>query len=1159
MSCLCFLKNTKQTFIKSEIFKILQEEEIALKLEIPIEYLPKKQSTATTTTTTQTQTQQQTQQQKKQTQIFFKKITFHQLWEQYSTFQIPFQSISISELIPQSKSFSKFRIVIQNISLHILSIEEIQFFFIKWFVLFWENHPLCKHYPLPLYWQKYFMIYFVDKQKYTIRFMIHGYLFPNSHLKTLFEQFCSFLKNQKISNHSSEKDFFSLFFSSDQNGWIDNKVYEKNATFPICGTHLIQDSSKLGSTSYMYLRKDEKKTCLSFDDFQMLFLTCTKNCKLIPFYDKTIDKGIIVDDPLFQTNWENLFALFQKEIKFAYPDSSFLSFQEKSFIYWNASSSSFLTIFSNNQLSCPFVNKEIKSKYGSCCCQYEINLWLISLKCMDSQCSCNNQHFFIPLTHQWFKKLFYESEYLQDDLHLDTFLKKSKPFPLPSHWRIEYYEEEKARSYFEEKSTPSSCKWIVEQSAMCTQKTTQWIAMVKKELQYHPNLSILIIGPRISFVTHVHSRLAASQIHFLIYNSTEYNNEIRKKQIPKEAIQLVIQYESLWQIEHLKFDLVIVDEINTVLSCTTSPTNKDHLVRNAIIFQYFLQAAKRVLLVDADLNSKCLTFVAHLGKKEEKEKEKEKKNVLVRINSYRKPELHKSFILYNDYPKSFRHPEKDESQNYNGRKQFIASFKDRILKGQRIVFISGSIDFFERDIESWLQQNKIGYKWYKQNSGNEIDLTDIHFYWNKQTVLPIVNIENGRKRKWIEDLNENEMEYKKLQVIAYTNRITVGLSYELNDFDSMYIYGSPGSVVPRLLLQMRGRIRFLQEKSISMYVFPRQDRLISTDFQTIRNHFIIQKTHHHDEPCWLLDQYCYHELEINLSKRNFLLEIVKQLIHHGYSWVFASCFQEHLPTFGDNLEKRVVLDNIPLISYEYDRFCQISISMINEWNTYKPAKNTYERMQQIKAYLIQTFFPSFLNVNKEKNLPYECNELAWTLYRLFSLRKQKILFLNNWYVHTQKSDLLSTETGMDTIPRYEILQELLQQIGFNHLLDFDSLINTKLICDQQDLIKKTFEKYERLCYPNRMLPNRFNLVGMIRKLSKYLMEFSGQSILSCCLICKTILSHPSNQCLSCQKKNKIKIIKKKGRRFYYGIYKLIPSTTDYFIQQLIDFQKKNSI
>jgi hypothetical protein len=753
----------------------------------------------------------------------------------------------------------------------------------------------------------------------------------------------------------------------------------------------------------------------------------------------------------------------------------------------------------------------------------------------------------------------FQESIILDDLSLNSFFLRQPH--IPKEWRIESYNEAVTQPYFS--LSDFQYKWHLEQGAMCTRKTSQFINYIAE----HPQTTYLLIGCRISFCQDIHHRMKKQvpSVPFVLYHSADFQ-KLRQKPHAQHT-NVIIQYESLWQIARFSYHTIIIDEITTVLSCLISPTNKYKLKENAETLLQKLSAAQRIILLDADLNAKTLVFIQEIEKQS-------KSPLLLRINCYRPPAMQKHFFLFVDFPKkfsfdSFLNVQNPLSTPKDGpsilasleekltpakevkpcaKYHFIQILKKKILEKKRIVIVTGSIHFFETEIEPWLQTQHIGYKWYKQDSGNQYDLQDIHQCWHSEVTVKQKG--SSKKRKCPSEPSENhidaedmaiddeEKDYQvTLQVVAFTNRITVGLSYELHDFDTIFIYGTPGSIPPRLLMQMRGRIRNLSEPNIYMYIYRRGDNRALTSFTAIKSYLqrrrsVLGGIRYEQDPLWkkdfdhwqthfdwLVSQYAFHELERSLASSNFLLETLKQLMHHGDSWQFVPPFQcEPLESSSEKEHKEEMLQPIS----PYKEFLD---SPLVSWGELKrKTQNKLNKqdldMQICKSRLYYTYCNPLHENPGSLILSSQQTAILWEIYKLYQSKPtRRILWqfcMSYWYPtpslwaekHNQGDVFqLGQEFFPRQVARYRILNDILSFLGFQNINDFHTVCFTKTCLHTTSQIQsflKLLQDYDCIGSKEALstkIPFR-NIPGMMQRVSRFLTKFSGQHLSPFCDRCQ---------------------------------------------------------
>ena len=505
-------------------------------------------------------------------------------------------------------------------------------------------------------------------------------------------------------------------------------------------------------------------------------------------------------------------------------------------------------------------------------------------------------------------------------------------------------------------------------------------------------------------------------------------------------------------------------------------------------------------------------------------------------------------------------------------------------QGKRVVLVTGSVNFFENEIKPWLEQEKIYYKWYKQANGNDQDLLNINVSWSQH--------QNQKRKRKLDTAVEEQI--VPLQLIAYTNRITVGLSYELEDVDDLYIYGMPGSILPRLLFQMKGRIRFLKNDTISVYIFPRKDEQVLTSFDQLQKNFLSRRQilsflkEEDDQKHswasawikwqkdyeWVARQYCYDELEINLSKNNFLFEMIKLCIHHGLDWIFLSCF--HSDPLLDSADTQSVL-SIEDVKKEieqnsFELFSTLKLVTPLHFKEY-PQQNQKEKLQIRKSKLYYTFIlHDFVSRGekptaiREEKLPWslslEQNKILWEFYKIYnnkSLRKKVFhnLLIKNFPKPEQWTGLLNQGSifhiGQEFFPKqvalYKILYHMITSLGWKHVADYESIVSTQdTLTDERKrkFIINKISEYQTLREGYKE-SKPANLPGLLRKISLCLKNFSGQEIIPYCVECDT--NGPCAHIKKGREKIVYKQIKKidssgKQIKLYCFTYKIKPSQSD---------------
>ena len=138
--------------------------------------------------------------------------------------------------------------------------------------------------------------------------------------------------------------------------------------------------------------------------------------------------------------------------------------------------------------------------------------------------------------------------------------------------------------------------------------------------------------------------------------------------------------------------------------------------------------------------------------------------------------------------------------------QLISMYVDSLLAGQNVVFVSTSKAFL-KELEKITKQM--------------LKLEEYAFYTS----------DTSREKLRKDGLNAHVV-WKVLRALHYTATISAGISFSLEHFDKIFIYGGPGSCEALTLFQMIFRVRQLRTGDMLMYINPQKNRLPTT-FQTV--------------------------------------------------------------------------------------------------------------------------------------------------------------------------------------------------------------------------------------------------------------------------------------------------------------------------------------
>lgn len=253
--------------------------------------------------------------------------------------------------------------------------------------------------------------------------------------------------------------------------------------------------------------------------------------------------------------------------------------------------------------------------------------------------------------------------------------------------------------------------------------------------------SILFISYRITLSNNIYGEF--KKLGFELYTDN-INSE-----------RLICQVDSLRKINGLTFDLVIMDESESILNHFSSGS----LLHPLDTFQFMISLcynAKKIIALDGDLNNRTKYFIESLGLSH------------LIVNTIKKD------------PKKFIFSENEQS--------FQDNITNNLKNGKNLVIVSMSekqathyYDKFSKDYGTILYTSKT-------NDYDKKMLCEVKAIWSKY------------------------------QLVIYSPSIESGVDYNVEHFDNIYIIMSTGSTSQRGLNQMMNRVRQIKDKNIYCYL-----------------------------------------------------------------------------------------------------------------------------------------------------------------------------------------------------------------------------------------------------------------------------------------------------------------------------------------------------
>jgi hypothetical protein len=419
---------------------------------------------------------------------------------------------------------------------------------------------------------------------------------------------------------------------------------------------------------------------------------------------------------------------------------------------------------------------------------------------------------------------------------------------------------------------PADYTTIMLKSHLGTGKTTQ----ISTVLAAYTKARVLIVSARKSYTKYLQGDLQKAGIHFTSYEEITTGHAAKS--------HLIIQLESLWKLFATKcapYDLVIMDESESILNQLHSiQTNAEHLITNHQALETVVTTASKVILADAFLSERTITFATHLRQPDR----------AIFINN--------TYIPYNRTAIHLRPIAKD------ARIANIGGFEERILAalhaGRRVVVVWTSRSKGKSFARRFLECSSYAWRFYSSESTADqtAELTNVAAAWSS------------------------------LQCLMMTTSITVGISYnpsaEAAMFDEAFLYGTSSSALPRDIAQALLRVRQLRLNRLTYVLDTRAigrgvcgkeavaEMLTAKEDRLTREHPVVKWT---TAPPWVRDIHILNENEAATSKAEYRQTVERYLTLSGYELVEET----HIP---DNAIKAIKADEtapwdeIEMVDYE---------------------------------------------------------------------------------------------------------------------------------------------------------------------------------------------------------------------------------------------------
>jgi hypothetical protein len=260
------------------------------------------------------------------------------------------------------------------------------------------------------------------------------------------------------------------------------------------------------------------------------------------------------------------------------------------------------------------------------------------------------------------------------------------------------------------------------------------------------------------------------------------------------------------EIEYQPYDVMILDESESILSHLSSKTMKES--RNEVfdLLKHLTKLSKIVIFADADMSRRTHFYIRAT---------RYLKNTDHYTEYHRNPFLRK-VLFYIDY-KYISVWFNRLAQAVTGRERkrvFIVSNTKAMLHNLKSLLL----DYLDNEVKRYRQK-------YNSSGLNTIQLKTLTFLSGLQedeNFIKIIDadVSGAEKAQMAENCNK---EWTRYRILGISPVVGAGISFDITDhFHEAYIFATPCSCNPRSINQLLGRVRHLTENRVRVFIKQRQ-------------------------------------------------------------------------------------------------------------------------------------------------------------------------------------------------------------------------------------------------------------------------------------------------------------------------------------------------
>lgn len=301
-------------------------------------------------------------------------------------------------------------------------------------------------------------------------------------------------------------------------------------------------------------------------------------------------------------------------------------------------------------------------------------------------------------------------------------------------------------------------KLVAIQSEKGTGKTSNLLQYLIDNKKINNNTSVLVLSSRRTLGIKFFGDL--EKYGFELYSEIEESDIFSKK--------IICQVDSLLRLKRSKFDIIIIDECESLARYLTGSHFKRNTKAGMVVnlLECFIRSTPNLYILDADLSDRCMNYYTRT-------KNITENDIQLIINKY---QPYKEYTIV--------------ALEYS---QWLLKILDYLENKKKIVIAMAS-----------------------NNKAKDLEYKILDEYPDMKLLIIHRETSDDEKMETVKNVNDKWSEY---DVIIYTPSVNMGISYDVIDnFDAIFGYGCSNSVAGQEFTQMLHRVRSPKEKNIYISV-----------------------------------------------------------------------------------------------------------------------------------------------------------------------------------------------------------------------------------------------------------------------------------------------------------------------------------------------------